>query len=160
MGGGRTVRPVVRFRPLPEEEERLIQDVPPELVTSAFRQALVDDALARALAEASATQQARDDAMSRAIKIMCGSRDPLVSIPRPVALLLADLLDWASEEFSRHGCNDYTFPAEAEPAREAILRAYAAWNGSPDVPAHPSDWSLMAVGAAILRNPVILEAGR
>lgn len=88
------------------------------------------------------------------------SKPDTIALPRPVALLLADLLDRAAEQFACNGCNDYDLPADAEPARESILRAYATWNGSPDVPAHPPDWSLMCLGAAILRDPSILGAGQ
>jgi hypothetical protein len=60
------------------------------------------------------------------------------TIPRAWLHVAADLLDRASEEFGRHGCNDYPLPEwMTREDRLALDRAYHEYNGDPDE--EPSD---------------------
>jgi hypothetical protein len=84
---------------------------------------------------------------------------------RPSLLkLAADLLDAASERFSRHGCNDMKWPAYMTAAdRLSMLAAFKAGNqdtSAADLERYysPGDWLVMSALAKMLRAAAEAES--
>jgi hypothetical protein len=72
--------------------------------------------------------------------------------------LIADLLQLASREFCRHGCNDLEYPANwTEDDKIEFSRAYESWNSRGRDPTYPEagmpmDWMAMSFLAAKLKE--------
>ena len=75
--------------------------------------------------------------------------------------LAAEMLDMASEEFSKHGCNDYDLPNT--PENRAFMELAELWNANGDEPGelnisadgktiYVMDWFLMDYLAHCLKN--------
>lgn len=86
-----------------------------------------------------------------------------IPAPTPNIIRLASvLLNLASEQFGRHGCNDFKIidvPGfESKAARVELDRMYHEWNGDPQehdpayVGEYQADFALMSFCAAILAN--------
>ena len=78
-------------------------------------------------------------------------------------LLVADLLNDASETYSNHGCNDFDFPSDwTDIEKQAFVVDFQIWNGGiddDDDADNMADWCVMATLANKIRRSMKADRG-